>query len=72
MHLAGQRVKVSKEISVGDILQIRQGWDEKVIQVKALSTSAAARPKHKHCMQKPQTVWRNARPKQRRAKPPAA
>jgi len=37
VHLAGQRVKVSKEISVGDTLQIRQGWDEKIVLVNALS-----------------------------------
>ena len=30
VHLDGRRVKVSKEISAGDILQIRQGSDEKV------------------------------------------
>lgn len=33
----GQRVKVSKEISVGNTLHIRQGWDEKVVTVMALS-----------------------------------
>jgi ribosome-associated heat shock protein Hsp15 len=37
VHLGGQRVKVSKEISVGHILQIRQGWDEKVVEVMQLS-----------------------------------
>lgn len=37
VHLDGQRAKVSKEISVGSILQIRQGWDEKVVRVKQLS-----------------------------------
>ncbi len=37
VHLAGQRVKVSREIAVGDILQVRQGWDERVIVVLALS-----------------------------------
>lgn len=37
VHLGGQRVKVSKEICVGDTLQIRQGWDEKTVQVQALS-----------------------------------
>jgi ribosome-associated heat shock protein Hsp15 len=37
VHLDGHRVKVSKEISVGSILQIRQGWDEKVVRVKQLS-----------------------------------
>ena len=37
VHLDGQRVKVSKEISVGDQLTIRQGWDEKVVCVLELS-----------------------------------
>lgn len=37
VHIDGQRIKVSKEISTGDMLTIRQGWDEKVIQVVALS-----------------------------------
>ena len=37
VHLDGNRVKVSREISVGDRLQIRQGWDEKVVEVTALS-----------------------------------
>lgn len=44
VHLAGQRVKVSKEISVGDTLQIRQGWDEKVVLVKALSNQRRGAP----------------------------
>ncbi len=35
VHLAGQRVKVSKEISVGDTLQIRQGWDETTSSITA-------------------------------------
>ncbi|MGB0765671.1 MAG: RNA-binding S4 domain-containing protein, partial [Luminiphilus sp.] len=29
VQLQGQRVKVSKEVAVGDQLVIRQGWDEK-------------------------------------------
>ncbi|MBT4522067.1 MAG: RNA-binding protein [Halieaceae bacterium] len=37
VHLGGQRVKVSKEINVGDTLQIRRGWDELVVEVCALS-----------------------------------
>ena len=44
VHLGGQRVKVSKEISVGDRLQIRQGWDEKVIVVLALSDQRRGAP----------------------------
>lgn len=37
IQLQGQKVKVSKEIAVGDVLKIRQGWDEKIVMVKALS-----------------------------------
>lgn len=44
VHLAGQRVKVSREISVGDTLQIRQGWDEKVVVVQALSARRRGAP----------------------------
>ena len=44
VHLAGQRVKVSREISVGDELQIRQGWDEKVVIVQALSDQRRGAP----------------------------
>ncbi|MFT4519262.1 MAG: ribosome-associated heat shock protein Hsp15 [Halioglobus sp.] len=44
VHLDGQRVKVSKEISVGDTLQIRQGWDEKVIRVMKLSNQRRGAP----------------------------
>jgi ribosome-associated heat shock protein Hsp15 len=44
VHLDGQRVKVSKEISAGEILQIRQGWDEKIIVVEALSEQRRGAP----------------------------
>lgn len=37
VQLAGRRVKVSREISPGDTLHIRQGWDERVVLVRALS-----------------------------------
>ncbi|MCB1706401.1 MAG: RNA-binding protein [Halioglobus sp.] len=37
VHLEGKRVKVSREITAGDTLQIRQGWDEKVVTVLQLS-----------------------------------
>jgi len=44
VHLDGQRAKVSKEICVGSILQIRQGWDEKVVRVKQLSDRRRGAP----------------------------
>ena len=37
VHLDGQRVKVSREITVGEILVIKQGWDEKEVVVLGLS-----------------------------------
>ena len=44
MQLDGNRVKVSKEILVGDLLKIRQGWDEKVVRVLALSDQRRGAP----------------------------
>ena len=37
VHVDGIRAKPSKEVIVGETLQIRQGYDEKVIVVTALS-----------------------------------
>ena len=37
VHIDGQRVKVSREIGVGDIVVVKQGWDEKEIEVMVLS-----------------------------------
>lgn len=37
VHCEGQRVKVSKEIRVGTTLTIRQGFDEKTVEVLVLS-----------------------------------
>lgn len=37
VHCEGQRVKVSKEVRVGMVFTIRQGFDEKTVVVKALS-----------------------------------
>jgi ribosome-associated heat shock protein Hsp15 len=44
VQLGGQRVKVSKEIAVGDALQIRQGWDQKEVVVQALSDQRRGAP----------------------------
>ena len=43
VQLAGQRVKVSREVSPGDILRIRQGWDEREVTVLATSEQRQAR-----------------------------
>ena len=44
VHLDGQRVKVSREISVGETLVIKQGWDEKEIFVRSLSAQRGPAP----------------------------
>lgn len=40
----GQRPKASRELAVGDILDIRQGWDEKTVEVIALSDQRRGAP----------------------------
>jgi ribosome-associated heat shock protein Hsp15 len=37
-------VKVSREISVGDRLQVRQGWDERTVLVTGLSDQRRGAP----------------------------
>ena len=44
VQLEGQRVKVSREISPGDTLRIRQGWDEREIVVRATSEQRRSAP----------------------------
>ena len=44
VQLAGQRVKVSREVSPGDILRIRQGWDEREVTVIATSERRCGAP----------------------------
>ena len=44
VQLDGQRVKVSREISVGDSLHIRHGWDRKIVVVRALSDQRRGAP----------------------------
>jgi len=44
VHIDDHRVKVSREIAVGTVLQIRQGWDEKVVVVTQLSEQRRGAP----------------------------
>lgn len=44
VRLAGQRVKVSREIAVGDELRIRRGWDERDIVIVSLSDRRRGAP----------------------------
>jgi len=40
----GQKLKPSKEIGVGIILSVRQGWDERTLEVLALSEQRRGAP----------------------------
>lgn len=44
VQIAGDRVKVSREISVGTCLTIRQGYDEREVVVRALSDRRGSAP----------------------------
>jgi ribosome-associated heat shock protein Hsp15 len=44
ISLAGQKVKVSKEICVGDMLQVRQGYDTRELEVLSLSSQRRGAP----------------------------
>jgi ribosome-associated heat shock protein Hsp15 len=44
VHCNGARSKSSREIEIGYILEVRQGWDEKIIVVKALSEKRGSAP----------------------------
>lgn len=44
VHIDRQRTKPSKEITIGVTLQIRQGWEEKTVEVIALSDQRRGAP----------------------------
>jgi ribosome-associated heat shock protein Hsp15 len=44
VQIGGQRIKVSREISVGEQLRIRQGWDERDVIVRGLSDQRRGAP----------------------------
>jgi ribosome-associated heat shock protein Hsp15 len=44
VHCAGQRVKVAKEIAVGEALTIRQGFDTREVRVIAISDQRRGAP----------------------------
>ena len=44
VQLAGQKMKVSREVVPGDILRIRQGWVEREVTVMATSEQRRAAP----------------------------
>ena len=44
VHCDGSSCKSSREVEVGQMLDIRQGWDEKTVEVRALSDKRRGAP----------------------------
>lgn len=44
VHVQGQRVKPSKDLELGMVLTIRQGWDEKIVEVTGLTDQRRGAP----------------------------
>lgn len=62
VHLDGVRGKPGRELQVGDELRIRQGWDEKVVIVKALSDQRRGAPEAQMLYEEtPESVERRER-----------
>jgi len=67
VHLDGQRVKVSREITIGERLAIKQGWEEKEVIVKSLSDQRGPAPVAKMLYEEtPESTQRREREAQAR------
>ena len=44
VHYDGHRSKCSKIVEVGGLLKIRQGWDERIVQILGLSEKRGGAP----------------------------
>ena len=55
VHYDGQRCKVSKEVSIGALLTIRQGWDQVEVAVVALSDARRGAPEAQSLYSETQT-----------------
>lgn len=44
VHINGQRVKPSRDIEIGAMVTVRQGWDEKTVKVLGLSDQRRGAP----------------------------
>ena len=44
VHVEGQRLKPGREMSVGMLLTVRLGWDERILQVTGLSEQRRGAP----------------------------
>ncbi|HAG71993.1 MAG TPA: RNA-binding protein [Gammaproteobacteria bacterium] len=71
IHCDGSRVKASKEIGIGTIIQLRQGLDEKIVEVLVLSDKRRGAPEAQSLYQETPAsiVAREALAQQRKSQP---
>jgi len=71
IHCDGSRVKASKEIGIGTIIQLRQGLDEKTVEVLVLSDKRRGAPEAQSLYQEtPASInAREALAQQRKSQP---
>ena len=71
VHCEGSRVKASKEIGIGAVIQVRQSTDEKTVEVLALSDKRRGAPEAQSLYQEtPASVAaREALAQQRKSQP---
>jgi ribosome-associated heat shock protein Hsp15 len=71
IHCDGGRVKASKEIGIGAIIQLRQGLDEKIVEVLVLSDKRRGAPEAQSLYQETPAsiVAREALAQQRKSQP---
>jgi ribosome-associated heat shock protein Hsp15 len=71
IHCDGSRVKASKEIGIGTIIQLRQGLDEKTVEVLVLSDKRRGAPEAQSLYQETPAsiVAREALAQQRKSQP---
>ncbi|MCL4110167.1 UNVERIFIED_CONTAM: hypothetical protein GTU68_026687 [Idotea baltica] len=57
VHVQGERVKVAKEVTIGEQILLRQGWDEKTVVVEGLSNQRRGAPEAQRLYQEtPESV----------------
>ena len=71
IHCDGSRVKASKEIGIGTIIQLRQGLDEKTVEVLVLSDKRRGAPEAQSLYQETPAsiIAREALAQQRKSQP---
>jgi ribosome-associated heat shock protein Hsp15 len=69
VHLGGQKIKASKEILVGQMLEIRKGFEHKEVQILALSEQRRGAPEAQalYCETEQSIEKREAEASQRKA-----